>query len=78
LFSQLHLGRVDIGRGHNSQYCEWLEKVDRHYHTHLFNDYASREVIGKQAVSIPGYIYSVAARQLKFHLKGRFLEEEIF
>ena len=78
MFSQLHLGRVDIGRGHNSQYCEWLEKVDRRYHTHLFNDYASRGSNGKRAVSIPGYINSVAARQLKFHWKGRFLEEEIF
>ena len=36
------------------------------------------EVIGKKAVSIPGYINSVAARQLKIHWKGRFLEEEIF
>ena len=36
------------------------------------------EVLRKQAVSTPGYINLVAARQLKFRWKGRFLEKEMF
>ena len=36
------------------------------------------EVLRKQAVSTTGYTNLVAARQLKFHWKGRFLEKEMF
>ena len=36
------------------------------------------EVLRKQAVSTTGYTNLVAARQLKFRWKGRFLEKEMF
>ena len=62
-------------RGHNSQFCEWLEKVYRHYHTHLFNVYASRGSIKKTSCFYYRLHLFSCSKATQVSLEGQILRE---